>query len=904
MKKRILSVILCMAILLTTFMIVPITASAYDYDYEIDGVRYAEIDELSVEIVGYNSKTLPENLVVPATVEGKNVTRIADYGFSRSAIKSVVLPETVTEIDMYGFLRCEQLEIFTSLGGLTSIKRDAFWQCKNLKELNLPDSLETIGSQAFDSCESLTSIKLPKNLTTLEYAAFRYCTSIKEVTINSELKTLSNAFAGISSLTDVKFEERTTPLTLGSGAFSNCTGLTDFDFSYIGSIGHGAFENCTGFTSIILPKDAAITLDNSSFQGCTNLKTVRLPDCIKIIPDRCFYGCTSLESIETAKLTEIEDGAFYNCKSLKDFSFAQDNDLSNVGNDAFYNCELLTEISLPDIKYIGEEAFYNCYNLSEVTFGEGLKSITARAFYNCYSLAEISLPGIEYLYEYTFENCYSLSKVTLKEGTRFIGERAFFNCFSLYDINIPKTVESIGGLAFGCFEEDGNYYAFSDFTVTGVPDSLADEYAKAYGLKYAIQAPNLTSISNTDSGIKISFEKLSGVSGKYRVYRKTAGASWTALADVTTASYTDTTATAGTKYTYTVKFIGYDGTTSLYDKDGLSVTRLKTPSVSKIENTTSGAKITWGAVAGAKKYRAYVKTSDGWKSLGDTEATSFVHTDAVSGTSYTYTVKAFDSDGSGSAHNSTGWSNKFITTPFIKNAEVTNSGIKVTWDKVAGAENYRVFIKNGSSWKGLATVSGTTDNYMDKTATVGNSYTYTIRCMDSSGNFVSDYDKEGFTVRYLETPQITGFENIDGGTVISWNEIEGAEKYRLYVKRDGSWTILTDTADISFVHTDLEDGTEYTYTVRCISEDSKTLESGYNSIGFSNLYERPEIKVLTGDADLDGELSVLDASLIQMFLVGKKTLEGDALIAADADLDGEISVLDASLIQMILVGKK
>ncbi len=61
---------------------------------------------------------------------------------------------------------------------------------------------------------------------------------------------------------------------------------------------------------------------------------------------------------------------------------------------------------------------------------------------------------------------------------------------------------------------------------------------------------------------------------------------------------------------------------------------------------------------------------------------------------------------------------------------------------------------------------------------------------------------------------------------------------------------------------------------------------------------------LIGDADGDGELSVLDASLIQMYLVGKKDLIGIALKAADADLDGEVSVMDASLIQMILVGKK
>ena len=62
---------------------------------------------------------------------------------------------------------------------------------------------------------------------------------------------------------------------------------------------------------------------------------------------------------------------------------------------------------------------------------------------------------------------------------------------------------------------------------------------------------------------------------------------------------------------------------------------------------------------------------------------------------------------------------------------------------------------------------------------------------------------------------------------------------------------------------------------------------------------------ILGDADGDGELTVVDASLIQLVLVGKKpAFEGTAILAADADKDGEITVVDASLIQLVLVGKK
>ncbi|MBQ2972208.1 MAG: dockerin type I repeat-containing protein [Ruminococcus sp.] len=97
---------------------------------------------------------------------------------------------------------------------------------------------------------------------------------------------------------------------------------------------------------------------------------------------------------------------------------------------------------------------------------------------------------------------------------------------------------------------------------------------------------------------------------------------------------------------------------------------------------------------------------------------------------------------------------------------------------------------------------------------------------------------------------------------------------------------------------------EYTDDVMNVYVEKQKLHMSFDKDMYLNsfYYEKPEY--LIGDADGDGELSVLDASLIQMYLVGKKTLEGVALKAADADLDGEVSVMDASLIQMVLVGKK
>ena len=1189
-------------------------------EFEVDGIKYADIDDVSVKVIGYNKELLPEDLVIPETVEGKTVTEIGERAFFKTNIKSVIVPQTVTTIGQSAFSTILSLTSATILGNITEISNGVFYYCPHLSEVSLPDSIKHIGDEAFGTCR-LENFQLPKNLETIGSYAFRGC-GMTQLTIPASLHTIGNhGFDGLYNLTKVIFEERTTLLSLGEYAFSsckkitsfdltncsklgayafqgcigftsmtlpenvdistgygafygctnlktvtlsenmtaipsaffygctklqsiqgsditsiggkaffacksiteynfpyctsigseaffschgltnvvfpdnidislgngvfsecsylksitlprnmteipdeffynchslesiqgnkmtsvgkeaftNCRKLTSFDFSYCTNIGSSAFSNCKGLTDVAFPENIDVTIGSSAFSGCTNLKTVKLPDstdaivsscfsdcssletvqggkitrvgnsafincssllnfdfanctavnssafsgctslqgvqankiekiwdkafencssiesfdfsfCTSIgdsafkgcaglaavtlpeniiigdsvfsgctgmktaklpdsmdtIPDSCFRDCTSLESIETGEIKVVKNAAFYNCNNLANASFAKDNSITTVDEKAFENCYMLTEFALHKVKYIYASAFENCTSLINVDLEKNttLVSIKSEAFYNCFSLEEINIPSsCERINDNAFQNCYNLKSVDIQDGLLSVGEFAFYNCLSLPEIYIPESVKEIGGCAFGCFDYNDEIYSFSDFVVVGSPDSLAQEYAEAYGVtyEYGLPAPTLSSITNTTDGIKISFEKLSGVSGKYRVYRKTDGTSWTKLADITSDTYTDKTAESGVYYTYTVKFIGNDGINSRYDKQGITIMRIANPAVTSIKNTEEGAKITWDKVDGATVYRVYYKTSSDWVSLGDTRETSFTHTGIDSNSTYTYTLRAYYPEGY-SSFNSKGWTNTFIATPYITKAEVTNNGIKLNWDKVDGASSYRVFINNGTSWKGLATVSG--NSYVDKTATAGESYTYTIRALDSNGNFVSDYDKEGFVVRYFETPQITGFENIDDGTVITWNGVEGAEKYRLYVKKDGSWKMLADVEGTSYTHLDLVEGTEYTYTIRCVSEDSKIFESGFDSAGFSNIYEKPEITVLIGDADLDGELSVLDASLIQMYLVGKKTLEGDALIAADADEDGEISVMDASLIQMILVGKK
>ena len=67
-------------------------------------------------------------------------------------------------------------------------------------------------------------------------------------------------------------------------------------------------------------------------------------------------------------------------------------------------------------------------------------------------------------------------------------------------------------------------------------------------------------------------------------------------------------------------------------------------------------------------------------------------------------------------------------------------------------------------------------------------------------------------------------------------------------------------------------------------------------------YEPLDPPIPLGDADGDGQVTILDATLIQRFLAGLCGKEGWLLLTADADNDGELSVMDATRIQRILAG--
>ena len=349
-----------------------------------------------------------------------------------------------------------------------------------------------------------------------------------------------------------------------------------------------------------------------------------------------------------------------------------------------------------------------------------------------------------------------------------------------------------------------------------------------------LATPKITKAESVDGGVKISWNKSNGAE-KYRVYYK-GSKGWTRMVDTTSTSYIDKDVSSGKNYTYTVRCINSSATkfTSGYDSKGKSVKYISTPKITKAESVDGGVKISWGKSNGAEKYRVYYKGSKGWTRMVDTTSTSYIDKDVSSGKNYTYTVRCINSSATKftSGYDSKGKSVKYISAPKITNAESVDGGVKISWSKSSGAEQYRVYYKGRKGWTRM--VDTTSTSYIDKDVSSGKNYTYTVRCLNKSKNkFTSGYNSTGKSIKYVSAPKISKTEATYNSITLNWDKVNGAEKYRVYRRGEKGWSRLFDTTSTTFTDTNLYADTEYTYTVRCINSSANKFTSGYNSKGFT-----------------------------------------------------------------------
>ena len=358
----------------------------------------------------------------------------------------------------------------------------------------------------------------------------------------------------------------------------------------------------------------------------------------------------------------------------------------------------------------------------------------------------------------------------------------------------------------------------SDNTIPAEEPTGPNETVPTVPCEPTINYPQISGFSNTSTGTKISWNSYSGAV-KYRVYVFN-GKSWSRVGESTTTNFTHNSLRDGVTYRYTVRAMDKNNKfVSDYNKDGYSNTFFAPPVISSLQNVFGGVTVKWSKNSAIDSYRIYRKTKNtGWKRIGTSDSGSFTDTTAVSGINYTYTLRALDAESNFVSYCNGGKSVTYVKAPTINKIENTVTGSKISWGKCSGASKYRVYYLKNKSWKALGNTTAT--SFTHNKLKSETKYTYTVRCLDSKGNFVSGYDKNGTSNIFLNPPKISSLVNINGGVEIKWNTLKYADGYRVYRKtKNTGWTRIGNTEDNTFKDTNVKSGTAYTYTVRCVDED-------------------------------------------------------------------------------------
>ncbi len=426
-----------------------------------------------------------------------------DYGaFYNTALTSIVIPGTVSEIYSDTFSGCSWLTSVTISEGVTVIGDYAFSDCSYITSITLPEGITNIGSEAFAYCESLSSINIPSSVISIGSEAF-VGTALTSVNIPEGVTEIGEgALAGCSELTSISvgsgnaiyesesgilYENRisedlegshekiliqcpagkTGEVTIMSGttsvgdyAFAGCTFITAVTIPLgVENIGDYAFSGCSAIDSLIMP-EGVISVGYYAFSDCTSLTSVHLSSTIVNIDSSVIEGCTSLMDITVAEgngICKDIDGVLYSpngsdlvlCPSART-SVTIPEGVERISDSAFVNCTKLVSVSIPNsVREIGYSAFMNCEKLESVEMPDGLTSISSWAFQGCSSLESITIPeGVVSIGQNAFAGCTSLAQVNIPEGVNTISSGAFQGCNSLSQVTIPENVTYIGDYAF------------------------------------------------------------------------------------------------------------------------------------------------------------------------------------------------------------------------------------------------------------------------------------------------------------------------------------------------------------------------------------------------------------------------------------------------------------------------
>ena len=402
----------------------------------------------------------------------------------KTNITEVAIPDGVRELCDRCFYDCNTLlnVTFGSSSCLEWIGASAFSgstgnRC-SLSEVTILDGVRELGDRCFYGCKSLRYVTFGSSscLQRIGDEAFLE-SSVIEMSIPDSVRELGDrCFYECKCLWSVTFGESSSLEHIGTECFAR-SGLIEFRMPpSVRVVGGGAFDGCDLHDYFVCSDDChfinvhSLVIDKDLMACCCvfgNLSSITIPDNVRVICDRCFYGCRDLDSVTFGpasclerigveafadiqassiagticipdSVRELCDRCFRGWKCLSRVTFGPLSSLERIGTECFARSGLMEFQMPPSVRVVGGGAFGECRMSDSFICGD-----------ECHFISVNFL-----LFDKTMMSCLcgigAVSDITIPDTVREICDRCFYRCKTLRDVRFgpASCLERIGVKSF------------------------------------------------------------------------------------------------------------------------------------------------------------------------------------------------------------------------------------------------------------------------------------------------------------------------------------------------------------------------------------------------------------------------------------------------------------------------
>lgn len=475
------------------------TVETSDFELESGGVNDGYV------ITAYKGNVA--TVVIPAEVNGVNITEIGERAFAESDVINVTVPDSLVRINREAFYNCQRLNEFVAgnASRLEYVGDQAFALSSLLSFTVRSDSIVYIGKNAFEQTE-LSVLTLYGTEAEIDENAFYRCGKLSGAYLSGIASIGNGAFEECGALVNVKAEECE---TIGARAFRYCIKLESVEIGSCRTLGAETFMGDVKLSSVTVA--ALESVAPKAFMNATALPSITLTG-VKTIMDKAFANCSSLEEITLGIAFEsiaydsfeyapkiqfsiaenpaysainrslVKNGNILYCVGgITDGEYVIPNGMVSADDVAFQEGNGIIRLTVPagftdfgammGLSFLGSVKTFNLEGESEFSIRNGnlYKGDKLMRYVDMEDKVSFTLEENADIAVGAFSGCKFLTDVYVGDNATNIGAYVFYNCGSLVEVHNAERIVTFG---FGCF-----YMCSNLSEITFGPNVQVEEFA-------------------------------------------------------------------------------------------------------------------------------------------------------------------------------------------------------------------------------------------------------------------------------------------------------------------------------------------------------------------------------------------------------------------------------------------